>query len=96
MPMTQSLEDGAGLTRLLSWRSPAFPTGGFSYSHGLEYAVESGRVGDAAALGDWENAEAAFTTAATPDGVPQTWMNVAHAPLENGAPTAAVVADATS
>ena len=53
MPMTQSLEDGAGLTRLLSWLSPAFPTGGFSYSHGLEYAVESGRVGDAAALGDW-------------------------------------------
>ncbi len=30
--------------RLLSWASPAYPTGGFSYSHGLEWAVEAGTV----------------------------------------------------
>jgi urease accessory protein len=28
--------------RLLTWLSPAFPTGGFAYSHGLEWAVEAG------------------------------------------------------
>lgn len=33
------------LHRLLAWSSPAYPTGGFSYSHGLEWAVESGAVG---------------------------------------------------
>ena len=27
------------LLRLLAWISPGFPTGGFSYSHGLERAV---------------------------------------------------------
>ena len=31
-----------GLARLLTWLSPAFPVGAFSYSHGLEYAVEAG------------------------------------------------------
>jgi urease accessory protein len=32
------------LHRLLAWSSPAYPTGGFSYSHGLEWAVESAAV----------------------------------------------------
>ncbi|MCK6449686.1 MAG: urease accessory protein UreF [Alphaproteobacteria bacterium] len=36
----------AALYRLMAWLSPAFPTGGFSYSHGLEYAVEAGLVAD--------------------------------------------------
>lgn len=31
---------------LLSWLSPAFPVGAFSYSHGLEQAVEAGTVAD--------------------------------------------------
>jgi len=38
--------EAAQLYRLLAWLSPAFPTGGFSYSHGLEYAVEAGLVRD--------------------------------------------------
>lgn len=38
---------------LLAWLSPAFPTGGFAYSHGLEWAVEAGDVGDEASLRDW-------------------------------------------
>ncbi len=29
---------------MLSWTSPAYPTGGFSYSHGLQWAVEAGTV----------------------------------------------------
>jgi urease accessory protein len=41
------------LFRLLTWASPAFPTGAFSYSHGLEFAVEKGLVGNAAQLQDW-------------------------------------------
>jgi len=41
------------LFRLLTWASPSFPTGAFSYSHGIEYAVEEGLVTNAAQLQDW-------------------------------------------
>lgn len=37
----------------MTWLSPAFPVGGFSYSHGLEWVVETGKVKDAATLGEW-------------------------------------------
>ncbi len=37
----------------MTWLSPAYPVGGFSYSHGLEWIVEAGTVRDAATLGDW-------------------------------------------
>lgn len=39
--------------RLSAWLSPAFPVGAYSYSTGLEYAVEAGLVTDAASLQDW-------------------------------------------
>jgi urease accessory protein len=39
-----------GLYRLLAWLSPGFPIGAFSYSHGLEAAVESGTVQDRTSL----------------------------------------------
>jgi urease accessory protein len=42
-----------GAARLLTWLSPAFPIGSFSYSHGLEYAVEAGLVTDRATLTAW-------------------------------------------
>jgi urease accessory protein len=32
------------LYQLLTWTSPAYPIGAFSYSHGLEWAVEAGSV----------------------------------------------------
>jgi urease accessory protein len=38
---------------LMVWLSPAFPVGGFAYSHGLEWAFESGDLVDAAGLEDW-------------------------------------------
>ena len=41
------------LFRLLTWASPSFPTGAFSYSHGLEFAVEEGIVKNAADLQRW-------------------------------------------
>src|SRR5580698_3284211 len=43
----------AGLYRLLAWASPAFPTGGFSYSHGLEAAAADDAVHDRATLETW-------------------------------------------
>jgi urease accessory protein len=41
------------LLRLMAWLSPAFPVGGFAYSHGLERAVHDGLVADAGSLGGW-------------------------------------------
>jgi urease accessory protein len=38
---------------LLIWLSPAFPIGGFAYSHGLEWAHESGKISEAASLRSW-------------------------------------------
>ncbi|KRE17751.1 urease accessory protein UreF [Bosea sp. Root381] len=38
---------------LMVWLSPSFPVGAFAYSHGLEWAFESGDLHDAATLGDW-------------------------------------------
>ncbi|WP_255448614.1 urease accessory protein UreF [Telmatospirillum sp. J64-1] len=45
--------DETGLCRLMAWLSPSFPVGAFSYSHGLEWAVEDGLVKDGAALARW-------------------------------------------
>jgi len=41
------------LPALLTWLSPAYPVGGFSYSHGIEWAVESGGVHDRHTLEDY-------------------------------------------
>jgi urease accessory protein len=43
----------SALYRLLTWLSPSFPVGGFSYSSGIEWAVEAGDITDAASLKDW-------------------------------------------
>lgn len=43
----------AGLYRLMTWLSPAFPVGAYSYSHGIETAVEEGLVCDAGTLSRW-------------------------------------------
>jgi urease accessory protein len=37
----------------MTWMSPAYPVGAFSYSSGLEWAVEAGDVRDAATLTSW-------------------------------------------
>lgn len=39
--------------RLLAWLSPAFPTGGFAYSHGIEWAIQAGDITGQASLLDW-------------------------------------------
>ena len=45
--------EAAALYRLMTWLSPAFPVGAFSYSSGIEWAVEAGDIKDAASLRDW-------------------------------------------
>lgn len=41
------------LYRLLAWLSPSYPVGAFSYSHGVETAVEEGLIKDRASLVAW-------------------------------------------
>ena len=43
----------AALYRLMAWLSPAYPVGAFSYSTGLEWAVEAGDIKDAESLRRW-------------------------------------------
>ena len=45
--------DAQQLLLLLTWMSPAFPTGAFAYSHGLEWAIESGDVSTGDELTGW-------------------------------------------
>ncbi|ETR77398.1 urease accessory protein UreF [Afipia sp. P52-10] len=45
--------DHAALFRLMTWLSPAFPVGAFSYSSGIEWAVETGDIADADTLRQW-------------------------------------------
>lgn len=49
MTMAMSTAPAASMTdpalyRLMTWLSPAYPVGAFSYSHGLEWLVETGAV----------------------------------------------------
>lgn len=43
----------AALYRLMTWLSPQFPVGGYTYSHGIEQAVEAGRIANAAQTQAW-------------------------------------------
>ena len=51
MPMAEP--GNSALLRLMTWLSPAFPVGAFSYSHGLEWVVQDGAVGNGDSLSDW-------------------------------------------
>jgi len=48
------------LLRQQSWLSPAFPTGSYSYSHGIEWAVEAGHIHDRRSLVDWLEADLCY------------------------------------
>ncbi len=43
----------SGLYRLMTWLSPSFPVGAYSYSHGIEYALEVGDVTTEDELQHW-------------------------------------------
>lgn len=47
------LPDSAARYRLMAWLSPAYPVGAFSYSSGIEWAVEAGDITNAETLGHW-------------------------------------------
>ncbi len=53
MGIVTELSANEALLRLMTWLSPAFPVGSFSYSHGLERAVHDGLVGDRDSLAGW-------------------------------------------
>ena len=55
MTMAAAMSDvGApALYRLMAWLSPSFPVGAFSYSSGIEWAVEAGDIKDASSLQRW-------------------------------------------
>jgi len=48
IPITDS-----GLLRLMAWLSPSFPVGAYAYSHGAEFAVESGHLLDRKSALSW-------------------------------------------
>jgi len=50
---TPSVMASDPLYRLLAWLSPAYPIGAFSYSHGVETAVEEGLILDRTSLVAW-------------------------------------------
>ncbi len=47
------MADQRALYRLMTWLTPSFPVGAFSYSHGLEWVIEQRVVRDATSLHDW-------------------------------------------
>jgi urease accessory protein len=53
------------LIRLLTWLSPAFPTGAYAYSHGLEWAIETHDIRDGETLLEWLSAVIAHGSART-------------------------------
>jgi urease accessory protein len=52
-PADMSESEAASLYRLMTWLSPSFPVGAFSYSSGIEWAVEAGDITDARSLRQW-------------------------------------------
>ncbi len=51
--MTDEALSQPALFRLMAWLSPAYPIGAFSYSSGIEWAVEAGDIKDAETLHQW-------------------------------------------
>jgi urease accessory protein len=53
MASTTATDPGLPLLRLMHLVSPSLPVGGFTYSQGIEWAVEAGWIGTAADLEAW-------------------------------------------
>lgn len=49
-------DNPAGLYRLMTFMSLAYPVGAFAYSSGIEWVVEAGDIRDGITLGDWAGA----------------------------------------
>jgi urease accessory protein len=53
MTMASEEASSSALYRLMAWLSPSYPVGAFSYSSGIEWAVETGDIRDADTLRRW-------------------------------------------
>ncbi len=62
VPIEEAALPDAALYRLMIWLSPAYPVGAFSYSSGIEWAVEAGDIKSSETLRQW--LEAMLTTGA--------------------------------
>jgi len=51
--VSEALLPAAALQKLMTWLSPSFPVGGYTYSHGLEWAIDDGSVTSPDALAAW-------------------------------------------
>ena len=51
--MTAESAAQSSLYRLMAWLSPSYPVGAFSYSSGIEWAVEAGDIKNAESLRAW-------------------------------------------
>lgn len=47
------MDNEFGSLTILQWLSPSFPIGAFAYSHGMEWAISSGLIHDAASVRHW-------------------------------------------
>ena len=77
-----------GLLSLVQWLSPAFPTGGYAYSHGLEQVIHDGGVKSGADLTEWLSAilrhgagrqDAILLACALRGDAPDAFADLAHA-----------------
>ena len=78
--------DASALLPLIWLASPALPVGGFSYSEGLEAAVSSGLVHDAASASVWLNEQLWLTQARGDLSVLGTFVDAWRAPLAEQSP----------
>lgn len=51
--VTETRRVSHDIAPLLVWLSPSFPVGSFAYSHGLEWAVETGDIHNLGSLEEW-------------------------------------------
>ena len=73
MPMPTPID--ARLLTLTQWLSPAFPTGAFAFSHGIEMAIHEGWIAGADGLEDWLR-DCLTDGAGRADAI---WLRLAHA-----------------
>ena len=53
IPMSIEPDDTRAMMTLAQWFSPSFPVGAFSFSHGLEWLVETGEIDNAGHFLEW-------------------------------------------
>ncbi len=51
--MAEPIATATDILTLTQWFSPSYPIGAYAYSHGLEQAIDSGQVHDAATAQEW-------------------------------------------